>query len=71
VLLPDHDQVVTAIAVAVLHGGWLARLAALLDLALLIYVGQIFAGLPRLKVAPVGHVTALFVGAVLGTFLVR
>jgi membrane associated rhomboid family serine protease len=61
--------VVAAIAVALLHGGWLARGAAALDFALLIVVGQIFAGLSHLDVSAVGHVTALAVGAVLGTFL--
>jgi hypothetical protein len=63
--------VVAAIAVALLYGGWLARLAAALDLALLIFVGQIFSGLSHLQVPPVGHVTALVVGAVLGSALIR
>jgi len=62
--------VVAAIAVALLHGGWLARAAAALDLILLIFVGQIFAGLSGLQVAAVGHVTALITGAVVGTVLV-
>jgi hypothetical protein len=61
--------VVAAIAVALLHGGKLARSAAALDLLLLIFVGQIFAGLTRLQVSAVGHLTALIVGAVLGSFL--
>jgi hypothetical protein len=61
--------VVAAIAVAVLYGSWLARLAAVCDSALLIFIGQIFAGLGQLQVAPVGHVTALIVGAVLGSYL--
>jgi hypothetical protein len=61
--------VVAAIAVALLHGGKLARPAAALDLLLLIFVGQIFAGLTRLQVSAVGHLTALIVGAVLGSFL--
>jgi hypothetical protein len=61
--------VVTAIAVALIWGGWLARAAAALAFALLIVVGQIFAGLSRLEVAPVGHVTALLVGATLGSAL--
>jgi hypothetical protein len=58
--------VVAAIAVAVLYGPWLARAAALADLALLVFVGHIFAGLGQLQVSAVGHVTALAVGAVLG-----
>jgi hypothetical protein len=63
--------VVAALAVGLLHGGWLARAAALLDLALLIFVGQIFAGLSHLEVAPVGHLTALITGMVVGTVLAR
>lgn len=63
--------VVAAIAVALLHGGRLARIAAALDLALLIFVGHIFAGLSKLAVSAVGHVTALVVGAVIGTLLAR
>jgi hypothetical protein len=55
--------VVAAIAAAVLYGGWLARAAAVLDLVLLAFVGDIFAGLGDLDVAAVGHVTALAVGA--------
>ncbi len=62
--------VVSAVAVALLYGTWLARLAAALDLVLLITVGQIFAGLTGLKLDAVGHVTALGVGAILGGFLV-
>lgn len=63
--------VVSAIAVALLYGGWLARAAAALDLVLLIFVGHIFAGLSQLEVPAVGHVTALLTGTVLGTFLIR
>lgn len=61
--------VVAAIAVGLLHGGWLVRAAAVLDLALLILVGQIFAGLSGLEVAPVGHLTALVTGMIVGTVL--
>jgi hypothetical protein len=61
--------VVAAIAVALLHGGKIARAAAALDLLLLIFVGQIFEGLAKLQVDAVGHVTALVTGAVLGSFL--
>ena len=56
--------VVAAIAAAVLYGGWLARAAALLDFVLLAFVGDIFAGLSRLDVDAVGHLTALTAGAV-------
>ena len=58
--------VVAAIAVAVLYGPWLARAAAAVDLALLVFVGHIFAGLGQLQVTAVGHVTALATGSVLG-----
>ena len=61
--------VVAAITVAVLYGPWPARVAALVDLALLVFVGRIFAGLGRLEVSAVGHVTALAVGALLGGVL--
>src|SRR5215813_6168894 len=63
--------VMSAIAVALLYGGWLARTAAALDLLLLIFVGHIFAGLSQLEVSAVGHVTAMLTGAVLGAFLIR
>jgi rhomboid family protein len=62
--------VVAAIAAAVLYGGWLARAAAILDLALLAFVGDIFAGLSNLDVGAVGHVTALAVGAVGATLAI-
>jgi hypothetical protein len=62
--------VVSAIAVALLHGGWFARAAAAADLLLLIFVGQIFAGLGELQVSAVGHLAAMFTGAVLGSFLI-
>jgi hypothetical protein len=62
--------VVAAIAAAILYGGWGARGAALLDLALLVLVGDIFSGLGRLDVAAVGHATALAVGAAGATLAV-
>src|SRR5215469_16191532 len=62
--------VMAAIAIALLYGRWLARAAAAADLLLLIFVGQIFAGLSRLEVAPVGHLTALATGAVAATLFV-
>jgi hypothetical protein len=63
--------VVAAIAAAILYGGWPARAAAVLDLALLAFVGGIFSGLGDLDVAAVGHVTALAVGALGATLAVR
>jgi hypothetical protein len=61
--------VVAAIGVALLWGSWLARAASAAAFLGLIVVGQIFSGLARLAVAPVGHVTALFVGCTLGSYL--
>lgn len=60
-------MVMAAIAIALLYGRWLARAAAAADLLLLIFIGQIFAGLGRLEVAPVGHLTALGTGAIAAT----
>jgi hypothetical protein len=78
-LLPPSDRylidvgpsyvVVSAIMVALLYGSWLARAAAALDLALLVVVGDIFAGLTSLNVSAVGHVTAMAVGVVGGSLL--
>ena len=62
--------VVSAIVVGILFGTWLARAAAALDLALLVFAGRIFAGLARLNVAAVGHLTAMLAAALLGSFLV-
>lgn len=62
--------VMAAIAIALLYGRWLARAAAAADLILLIFAGQIFAGLSRLEVAPVGHLTALLTGAATATLFV-
>jgi Rhomboid-like protein len=61
--------VVTALAVALLWGSRIARAAAAIALAGLSVVGHIFSGLASLQVAPVGHATALFVGATLGSAL--
>ena len=55
--------VVSAIVVALAFGSWPARVAAAADLAVLIFAGRIFAGLTRLDVAAVGHVTAMAVAA--------
>jgi len=62
--------VVTAIAVALPYGSWLARGAAALDLVLLVAVGNIFGGLSKLAVSAVGHTTAIAVGVILGSLLV-
>jgi len=59
--------VVTAIAVGLLRGGWRARCAAALDLAVLVFVGDIFGGISHLALAAVGHATALLVGCTLGS----
>lgn len=78
-LLPASDRflidvgpsymVVSAITVVVLYGSWLARAAAAFDLVLLVWVGNIFGGLSQLAVSAVGHVTAIAVGVILGSFL--
>jgi hypothetical protein len=62
--------VVSAIAVALLYGRWLARVAAAVDLLLLTFVGQIFAGLGELQVSAIGHLTALLTGAAVGSLLI-
>ncbi|MGH3399553.1 MAG: rhomboid-like protein [Streptosporangiaceae bacterium] len=62
--------VVAAIAVALLYGGWLARAAALIDLAVLTFAGDIFSGLGQLEVAAVGHTTAIATGAIAGSLAV-
>jgi hypothetical protein len=61
--------VVTAIVVALIWGSWIARASAAVAFVLLIWVGEIFSGLSQLEVSAVGHVTAIFVGATLGSFL--
>ena len=50
--------VVSAIVIAVVCGTWLARGAAALDFAVLVFGGHIFAGLGHLDVSAVGHLTA-------------
>lgn len=62
--------VVAAIAVAVLHGPWLVRILAAVDLLLLIFGGGIFDGLSEWDVAAVGHTTSIVVAVVLGSVLV-
>jgi hypothetical protein len=55
--------VVSAIVIAVVCGTWLARAAAVLDFAVLVVGGHIFAGLSHLDVSAVGHLTALVTAA--------
>lgn len=55
--------VVSAIVLGLAFGSWPARLAAAVDLAVLVLVGRIFAGLTSLDVAAVGHATAIAVAA--------
>lgn len=62
--------VVAAITVAILYGPWLVRIAAAVDLILLIFGGGIFDGLTTFEVAAVGHTTSMVVAAVLGSVLV-
>ena len=56
---------VAAIVVAVLLGSIPAKVAALADFAVLVFLGHIFADLTRLHVAPVGHLTAMVTAALL------
>ena len=56
--------VVSAIVIAVVCGTWLARAAAALDFAVLVFGGHIFSGLSQLDVSAVGHLTALVTAAV-------
>jgi hypothetical protein len=63
--------VVSAIVVAVLYGSWPARVAAGLDFAVLVFIGQIFGGLSTLDVPAVGHTTAIAVSVLLGSLLAR
>lgn len=61
--------VISAVVVAVMLGSWPARVAALADFAILVFVGHIFSGLASLDVAAVGHLVAMTVAAVLGGLL--
>jgi hypothetical protein len=51
--------VVSAIVIAVICGTWLARAAAALDFAVLLFGGHIFSGLSHLDVAATGHLVAI------------
>lgn len=57
--------VVSAIVVAAVLGSWRTRLTALGTVAVLVFVGRIFAGMTSLHVASVGHFTAMVVAAAL------
>jgi len=50
--------VMSAIVIALACGTRPARLAAVLDLGILVFIGDAFGGLSRLDVAAVGHLTA-------------
>ncbi len=62
--------VVSAIVIAVLCGTWLARAAAVIDFAVLVFAGHIFAGLSQLDVAAVGHLTAVLTATVATALIV-
>jgi hypothetical protein len=55
--------VLSAIVIALACGTWLARMLAAVDLVLLVFPGQIFAGLSQLDVGAVGHLTAMLTAA--------
>jgi hypothetical protein len=55
--------VVSAIVIAVVCGTLLARAAAVLDFAVLVFGGHIFAGLSHLDVSAVGHLAAMVTAA--------
>jgi hypothetical protein len=56
--------VLSAIVIALACGGWLVRTLAAVDLAVLVFPGQIFGGLSQLDVDAVGHLTAALTAAV-------
>ena len=55
--------VLSAIVIALACGTWLARVLAAVGLVLLVFPGQIFAGLSQLDVTAVGHLTAALTAA--------
>ncbi len=63
--------VVAAVIAAGVFGSWPARAGAAAVLAVLVFVGHIFAGLASLNVAAVGHLTAMVTAAVLAMMLRR
>jgi len=62
--------VMSAIVIALACGTWLARTLAAVDLVLLVFPGQIFAGLSQLDVAAVGHLTAMLTAAAATAFII-
>jgi len=56
--------VLSAIVIALACGGWLVRALAAVDLAVLVFPGQVFGGLSQLDVSAVGHLTAALTAAV-------
>jgi hypothetical protein len=63
--------VVSAIVIAVVCGTWLARVAAALDFAVLVFGGHIFSGLSHLDVAATGHLVAIITAAACVTLILR
>ena len=63
--------VVSAVVIAVICGTWLARSLALLDSAILVLGGHIFAGLSHLEVSAVGHLTAILTAAGITAIIAR
>ena len=61
--------VMSAIVIAILGGTWLARALAVVDFAILVFVGDIFGGLSHLDVAPVGHLTAMLTATAATVFI--
>jgi hypothetical protein len=55
--------VLSAVVIALACGSWLARALAAVDLVVLVFPGQIFAGLSQLDVPAVGHLTAALTAA--------
>lgn len=60
---PSYVVMAAAVAALLCHG-WLARSLAAVDLAVLVFGGDVFGGLSRLNVAAVGHLTAVVTAAV-------
>jgi hypothetical protein len=54
--------VMAAVAAALICGGWVARISAGFVLGILVFIGDIFAGLSALDVAAVGHLTSAATG---------
>ncbi len=61
--------VMSAIVIAVICGTWLARVAAALDFAVLVFGGDIFSGLSHLDVAATGHLVAIITAAACVTLI--